>query len=122
MTASAAYDIPREDQEAVLERVRFFARVMDSYVHLPGGYTVGIEGIVGLVPGIGDAVGSLLSLYIPYEAYRLNAPDHVILKMLGNVAIDALFGAVPVLGDLFDIAWKANLRNVALLEEWLEAA
>lgn len=122
MTVSSAYDIPREDQEAVLERVRFFARVMDSYIHLPGGYTLGVEGIIGLVPGIGDAVGSLFALYIPYEAYRLNAPDHIILKMLGNVAIDALFGAVPVLGDLFDIAWKANLRNVALLEEWLEVA
>lgn len=121
MTASTAtpFDIPAADREAVLQRVRTFARVMDSYLHLPGGYRVGVEGIIGLIPVAGDFAGSILSLYIPYEAYRLNVPDSLIMKMLGNIAIDALIGALPVLGDLLDIAWKANLRNLRLLEDYL---
>lgn len=121
MTASTAttFDIPAAEREATLQRVRTFARVMDSYLHLPGGYRVGVEGIIGLVPVVGDFAGSILSLYIPFEAYRLNVPESIIMKMFGNIVIDAVVGALPVLGDLFDIAWKANLRNLRLLEDYL---
>ena len=73
-----------------------------------------------MIPGVGDALGALVSSYILGEAARLGAPRSVLLKMTFNVAVDALLGAIPVLGDLFDFTWKANHRNVRLLEEYVE--
>jgi hypothetical protein len=72
--------------------------------------------LLGLVPGAGDALGAGVALWIVLQAARLGAPATTLLRMLANVAIDALIGAVPVAGDVFDFAWKANLRNVDLLE------
>ena len=74
---------------------------------------------MGLVPGIGDAAGALVSAYIVLEAVRFDVPGATLLRMLANVAIDALVGTVPVLGDIFDVAWRANLKNVALIEHHL---
>src|SRR5262249_55028006 len=71
------------------------------------------------VPGIGDAVTTAISLYIVHEARQLGAPLHVIARMLANVALDCVVGAVPVFGDAFDVMWRANRRNVRLLREWL---
>jgi hypothetical protein len=77
---------------------------------------VGLDPLLGLVPGLGDAAGALLAAWILIEAVRLGAPRATLVRMASNIAIDALVGAVPVLGDVFDIVWKANLKNVALLE------
>lgn len=82
---------------------------------LDGGI-IGLDPVLGLVPGLGDAVGALLAAWILFEAIRAGAPRATLLRMASNVAIDAFIGAVPVLGDVFDIVWKANLKNVALLE------
>lgn len=76
----------------------------------------GLDPVLGLVPGLGDAAGALLAAWIFVEAIRLGAPRATLARIASNIAIDALVGAVPVLGDVFDIVWKANLKNVALLE------
>jgi hypothetical protein len=101
------------------ESLQRLARVLDSAIPLPGGFRIGLDGIVGLLPGVGDMLGALFSSFIVAQASRLGAPAPVILRMAGNIALDTLAGAVPVLGDLFDFAWKANLRNVQLLERHL---
>ena len=73
--------------------------------------------MIGLAPGAGDAVLTLISLYIVYEAARLGLPRSKIIRMLVNVAVEAELGVVPLLGDLLDVVWKANLRNVAIIDE-----
>jgi uncharacterized protein DUF4112 len=101
-----------------VERLRRLARLLDAAVRIPGiGARVGLDGIVGLVPGIGDAATAALSLYIVLEARRLGVRKGALARMLANVAIDTLVGAVPVLGDVFDVVWKANLRNIGIIEE-----
>jgi hypothetical protein len=78
---------------------------------------VGLDPVLGLVPGFGDAAGALLSAWILIEGIRLGASGATLGRMAANIALDACVGAVPVLGDVFDFVWKANLRNVALLEQ-----
>jgi hypothetical protein len=79
----------------------------------------GLDAVLGLVPGLGDLAGAVLAGYVVVLAARLGAPASVITRMLGNVAVDTLVGTVPVVGDAFDVGWKSNLRNVALLEGFL---
>jgi hypothetical protein len=102
--------------QQVVQRLQRLARLWDSAIRLPGGIAIGIDPLIGLVPGVGDAVGALVSGYIVLEAARLGVPAVTLLRMLLNIAIDALIGSIPVAGDLFDFAWKSNLRNVALVE------
>ena len=71
--------------------------------------------LIGFVPAVGDIITTALSLFIVHEAYQLGAPSHVIARMLGNVALDGVFGAVPLVGDAFDVVWRANRRNMRLL-------
>ena len=120
MAASAAYAYAAPvDVTARLARMRRLARLMDSQFGIPGTrFRFGIDALIGLAPGVGDAVTGLLSLYLVWEAHKLGAPPALLARMLGNVAIEVGGGAVPVLGDLFDAAFKANLRNVALVEQW----
>ena len=80
---------------------------------------LGLDPILGLIPGIGDAAGAVLAAWIIVEAFRMGASRATLVRMAGNVALDAGLGVIPVLGDIFDFAWKANLRNVALLERHL---
>jgi hypothetical protein len=106
---------------ASLEQVRRLARQLDTSIQLPGGMRIGWDAILGLVPGVGDWAGALLSSYIILQAVRLGASREVLLRMVGNVALETLVGAVPFLGDVFDAAWRANTRNVRLIEEHLAA-
>lgn len=100
-----------------LEGLRRMSRLLDSAFDVPGtSYRVGLDPIVGLIPGIGDLITPLFTIGILLQARSLGVPKVVQLRMIINVAIDVLVGAVPVLGDLFDFAWKANDRNMALLE------
>ena len=106
--------------EARLKRVRLLSRLLDEQFRIPGTrYRVGLDGLLGLIPGVGDAAGALLSTYILYEAMRLGAPSTVLLRMVANIGIDTVGGAIPVVGDIFDIAWKANKKNAALLHAYL---
>jgi hypothetical protein len=101
-----------------LARMRRIAWLLDNSIPLPGGYRVGIDALIGLVPGIGDAIGALLSAYLLNEARTLGAPRSVLMRMTLNVLIEAVIGAVPFAGDVFDAAFKANMRNLALLERY----
>ena len=100
-----------------LDNARRLARLLDTAVGIPGTkLRVGLDALLGLIPGAGDAIGAALSGFIIVAAARAGATRATLLRMAGNVAIDTLIGASPVLGDLFDVAFKANARNVALLE------
>jgi Domain of unknown function (DUF4112) len=106
--------------EARLKRVRLLSRLLDEQFRIPGTtYRVGLDGLLGMIPGVGDAAGALLSAYILYEAIRLGTPKTVLLRMVANIGIDTVLGAIPVAGDIFDIAWKANKKNAALLHAYL---
>lgn len=104
-------------RDAAPERVRRVARLLDSAVRIPGtDYRVGLDPVLGLVPGVGDVVALVASLYVVLEAARLGLPRATLARMVVNVGVDALVGAVPLVGDAFDAVWKANDRNVELLE------
>ncbi len=109
-------------QEALRTRLGRLAWILDSSIRIPVlGWRIGVESLLGLVPGAGDAVGAILSGYILVESWRAGASRAVLARMAANIALEALVGLVPVLGDLFDMAWKANVRNVRLLEHHLDA-
>ena len=104
--------------DEALSRLRRVARVMDDAVEIPVlGVRIGLDPILGLVPGAGDIVGAAVGGWIVVTAARLGAAPSVVARMLLNVGVDALAGAAPVLGDLFDVAFKANRRNLRILEE-----
>lgn len=97
--------------------LRKVSELLDSAFVVPGTqYRIGLDPVLGLIPGIGDLVSPLFTIGILWQARELAIPRVVQLRMIVNVAIDAFLGAVPVLGDLFDFAWKANNMNLALLE------
>ena len=104
-----------------LARARTLARLLDSAARVPGtNIRFGADAVIGLLPGLGDIGGAALAGYLVILAQRLGVPRAVVLRMLANVAVDTIAGSVPVIGDLFDVAYKSNLRNVALLERALE--
>ena len=104
-----------------LSRARALARLLDSAVKVPGtGVRFGADAILGLVPGLGDVAGAALAGYLVILAQRMGAPRAVVLRMLANVAVDTFGGTIPLVGDLFDVAYKSNTRNLALLERALE--
>ena len=101
-------------------RVRLLARAMDSAIRIPGtGIRLGLDSIVGLVPGAGDLVSSLMSGYIVLASARMGVPAPVVARMILNLGVDTLVGSVPLIGDLFDVGFKANIRNAALLDRHL---
>ena len=101
-----------------LARARTLARLLDSAAKVPGtGIRFGADAILGLIPGLGDVAGAALAGYLVLLAQRLGAPRAVVLRMLANVAVDTIGGTIPLIGDLFDVAYKSNTRNVALLEQ-----
>lgn len=103
-------------------RVRALSRVLDDAVRVPGtNMRFGLDGIMGLVPGAGDLLGSALGIYALAAAAAAGAPRSLILRMAWNLTVDAVGGAVPVAGDVFDFAYKAHRRNARLLEAWAAA-
>lgn len=109
-----------EDPASRIRRVRVLAKLLDNSISIPGtGWKIGFDPIIGLIPGIGDLIGAMLSGYIILEAARAEVPSFTLARMLVNVGIDTVLGAVPAVGDVFDAAWKSNMKNVALLERHL---
>ena len=103
------------------DRLRRFAWLLDELIRIPGTQQrVGLDALIGLVPGVGDTIGALLSTYIILEAARRGASVWTVARMLANVGIETVIGAVPFLGDLFDVVFKANRRNIALLGATLD--
>jgi hypothetical protein len=127
MTYTHARDVsaPRQRAErdtfarrAAIERLEWIAMLMDSAVVIPGtNITVGLDALIGLVPGVGDTATTLISLWMVKEAHALGVPKHVLARMVGNIALDGIVGAVPLLGDAFDVLWRSNRRNMKLLRE-----
>jgi Domain of unknown function (DUF4112) len=111
---------PRDDPR--LTRVRTLARALDSAVAIPGtSFRFGLDPVIGLIPGLGDLAGAVLSGYIVLAGLRMGVSRSGVMRMLANIAIDTLVGSVPLLGDLFDAGWKSNNRNVALIERHMES-
>lgn len=107
---------------ASLKRLQQMSHVLDEAITIPGiGVRVGLDPILGLLPGGGDVVTGLLSVYVVFEAAKMGLPAPTLGRMGFNILLDVLSGMVPVLGDLFDVGWKANSRNVALIEKHLAA-
>lgn len=103
-----------------LRRLRALGRLLDDSIPIPGtDRRIGIDPLLGLIPGVGDGAGAMLSTYIIIEAARFGVPRAILLRMAANVGLEALVGVVPLLGDLFDAGWKANLRNLELLQTHL---
>jgi hypothetical protein len=108
-------------QPPQIERLRAVSRLLDNAFTIPGtNVRFGLDALIGLVPGVGDALGALFSAYLILQASRLGAPKSVINRMIANVGVDTVVGWVPLLGDLFDVTWKANNKNLALLEQHLQ--
>ena len=109
-----------ESVAARLARLRKFAWLLDAQFGLPGTkFRFGLNSLFGLLPISGDVLLGLVSLYIVWEARQLGAPPALLGRMLANIAVEVIGGAVPIIGDLFDMAFKANLRNLELLEKFL---
>ena len=106
------------NDEALIRRIDRLARLLDSRFSIFG-FRFGLDGLIGLIPGIGDAATGILSFYLIFEAARAGASLGLIGRMIVNVLIDILLGAVPLLGDVFDFAYRANAANAKLLHEYL---
>ena len=111
---------PEHPHARKLARLRSLSHLLDNAIRVPGtDRRFGLDPLLGLIPGAGDVVAGCLSAYIVIEAARMGVPRELLRKMGANIVLEIGVGTVPVLGDLFDVAWKANARNVALLEEHL---
>lgn len=118
--ASAAKLEPGEF-DASLARIEGLAKMLDSAIRIPGtNIVMGADAVLGLVPVIGDAISGAIASYIIWEARRLGAPRWLIARMAMNTTVDTVVGVIPVFGDLFDLAHKSNLKNVALLKRHAE--
>ncbi len=103
-----------------LAHLDFIADLLDSRFVIPGtNIHFGLDGLIGLIPGIGDLISAFISLYLIQRAARLGLSPWIKARMLWNVALDTIIGAVPVLGDAFDVGFKSNRRNIALVRKAL---
>jgi hypothetical protein len=104
-----------------LERLRMLTMLFDQAIGIPGTrFRFGLDALFGLVPGLGDLAGGVAAVYALQVARRLRVPSEIQLHMLSNIALDALIGTVPIFGDVFDFVFKAQTRNLALLDTWLK--
>ncbi len=108
---------------ARLARLKKLAWLIDGAFRIPGTrFRFGLNSLIGLTPAAGDAVLAAISLYIVYEAHKLGVPRQKLVRMIRNVGVEAAAGAIPLFGDLFDVAFKANLRNLAIIEDHVGGA
>jgi hypothetical protein len=106
----------RRERQRTIERLENLSLLLDAAYGIPGTkLRFGLDALLGLVPIAGDVASAALSAYLIYQARRLGLPKTAIARMIGNVALDAVLGAVPLFGDVFDVFWRANVRNVAIL-------
>ncbi|WRH67917.1 MAG: DUF4112 domain-containing protein [Planktothrix sp. GU0601_MAG3] len=105
-----------------VRRMRRLSTILDNAIRVPGtSIGLGIDPILGLIPGGGDILGGVLSIYIVFEAFKLGLPRETLITMVSNIALETITGTVPVFGDIFDVAWKANVKNVELLETYVNS-
>ena len=117
-TANPFGNLTREQRLARLEAL---SKLLDVAFILPGtNIRYGIDGLIGLIPVVGDIITTAISLWLVREARALGAPWHITARMLGNVALDGVVGLVPIAGDAFDVMFRANVRNVLMLKRWMD--
>lgn len=108
---------PSKSNQSTLDQVNYLAWLLDNSIRIPIlNYRIGLDAIIGLIPGLGDGAGLLISSFIVLQAIRLGAPRTTLLRMVLNIVLEGLIGLIPVLGDLFDATFKSNARNVRLLQ------
>jgi hypothetical protein len=108
-------------REQRLARLEAIGNLLDTAFIVPGtNVRYGVDGLIGLVPVVGDIITTAIALWIVREARALGAPRYLVARMLANVAVDGAVGIVPVVGDVFDVAFKANVRNIRLLRRWID--
>ena len=111
-------DEQKELNEEKLLRLKSLSHNLDEAFTIPGtARKIGIDPIIGLIPGGGDLIGGALSIYIMHAGIRMGMPRSVIIRMFGNIALEFIIGCIPIIGDLFDAMWKSNQRNVKLIED-----
>ena len=110
-----------DDEAQALLRLEALARLMDNAFVVPGtNVRFGLDGVIGLVPGVGDLISGLVSSYLIWEARRLGVSKWILGRMMANTLLDTTIGAIPLAGDLFDVMFRANIKNMALLRRHLE--
>ncbi|MGB3262747.1 MAG: DUF4112 domain-containing protein [Microcoleus sp.] len=109
-----------KSQAASLRRLRQISHLLDNAIPIPGTkYRIGLDPILGLIPGGGDLVGSIFAGYVVFKSAQMGVPQETLVKMAANIVFDTVAGTVPVAGDLLDVAWKANVKNIELLDAHL---
>lgn len=120
-TGSGAHPFGRLTRDQRIARIEALANLLDTAFIMPGtNIRYGIDGLIGLIPIVGDIITTAIALWIVREARAIGAPWYLTARMLGNVAVDGVVGAVPIVGDAFDVAFKANIRNIKMLRKWLD--
>ncbi len=109
-----------KSQAASLRRLRQISHLLDNAIPIPGTkYRIGLDPILGLIPGGGDVIGSIFAGYVVFKSAQMGVPQETLVKMAANIVFDTVAGTVPVAGDLLDFAWKANVKNIELLDAHL---
>ena len=109
-----------KSQAASLRRLRRISHLLDNAIPIPGTkYRIGLDPILGLIPGGGDLIGSIFAGYVVFKSAQMGVPQETLVKMAANIVFDTVAGTVPVAGDLLDVAWKANVKNIELLDAHL---
>lgn len=113
---------PTDPHIKKLTRLRSLSYVLDNAIPIPGtSYRIGLDPLIGLIPSVGDFVGAGISAYILLQAAQMGVPQSTLYRMTLNIIVETLVGAIPIFGDLFDASWKANAKNIALLERYLNS-
>ena len=121
MNIDTSAETNQQQQQQLRQRLDDLATMLDSAIRIPGTQIrFGADALIGLIPGVGDLLGLALGLWLIWQARGVKAPGRLQLKMLGNLAIEAVIGVVPLLGDLFDVLWQANQRNRKVLIDWMD--
>lgn len=117
---NSSTNTPSKSQAASLRRLRRISHLLDNAIPIPGTkYRIGLDPILGLIPGGGDLIGSIFAGYIVFKSAQMGVPQETLVKMAANIVFDTVAGTVPVAGDLLDVAWKANVKNIELLDAHL---
>jgi hypothetical protein len=117
---NSATNTPNQSHVTSLRRLRRISHLLDNAIPIPGTpYRFGLDPILGLIPGGGDLIGSIFAGYVVFKSAQMGVPQETLVKMAANIVFDTVAGTVPVAGDLFDVAWKANVKNIELLDAHL---
>lgn len=122
MTTPKNQNSNKDSNEKILKRLRTLTHVLDNAIPIPGTpYSIGLDPLLGLFPAGGDIAGAALSAYIVISSAKLGLPQESLVRMVLNILLEVFVGTVPVLGDLFDVAWKANVKNMELLDTHIKS-